>query len=717
MRRLQLFLALFIISAMVLTSCGGAATPAPKATTAPAAPAKAEPTKAPEPTKAAEPTKAQAAPTAAIKAAEATPTAAPTVAASKYKEAPALAEQVKGGKLPPVDQRVSANPLVTKPVDKIGKYGGTLRTASWWPEAGNVQLYFAVDAPIKWKADLTGYEPALAESYNWSDDGKTFTMKLRKGVKWSDGTPYTSADWKFWWEDLVKAPDQKLYSAPGYLRKSDGKPIDMEFPDDQTVVWKSDKPQWITPYYMAQGFWEFAKAMMKPAAYLKKFHPKYTPTAKWEDMEKADKWWQTPGYPCLFAWCNTAVSSDGTRYTYGRNPYFWRVDPEGNQLPYIDAIDVEIVSDEQVRLLNVTQGKYDTAFRVIGNPNDIPLLTENAKKAGLVFLKGWMNGAGAWPGYMVNQYYVEGGKNYADDTADKAKEIRELLRDKRFRQALSLGIDRKRVIDVAWNGIGDPKGATLSPQSWHFASAEGKKVYEQWAAANAKFDAAAANKLLDEVGMKKGADGFRQLPSGKPFALVMDISDWGGSLKVQTDAAAESKNQWEKNLGIKVEVKNLQGQPDLDTRTNEGYFMIRGAHISEIDIWTYPDWLFPIVNRYYMPLEGRYYAKGKDTCKAPADKPYDCGVKPAAGSPAEKLQALYEKGLAEKDIEKRHQIVWDAIKVNIDEGPFIIGVSGDQAMPIVVKDYMRNILDFGVVGPWAPSTPGNQVPAQWWMDK
>ncbi|MGC8779481.1 MAG: ABC transporter substrate-binding protein, partial [Anaerolineae bacterium] len=277
--------------------------------------------------------------------------------------------------------------------------------------------------------------------------------------------------------------------------------------------------------------------------------------------------------------------------------------------------------------------------------------------------------------------------------------------------------DRKRIIDVAWNGIGDPKGATISPQSWHFASPEGKKVYEQWAKAYAQFDAAAANKLLDEIGMKKGADGFRQLPSGKPFTLIMDISDWGGSLKVQTDAAAEAKNQWEKNLGIKVEVKNLQGQPDLDTRTNEGYYMLRGAHISEIDIWTYPDWIFPIVNRYMFPLEGRYYAKGKEACKPAADKPYECGVKPAPGSPAEKLQALYEKGLAEKDIEKRHQIVWEAIKVIIDEGPFVIGVSGDQPMPIIVKDYMRNILDYGVVGPWAPATPGNQVPAQWWMDK
>jgi peptide/nickel transport system substrate-binding protein len=131
--------------------------------------------------------------------------------------------------------------------------------------------------------------------------------------------------------------------------------------------------------------------------------------------------------------------------------------------------------------------------------------------------------------------------------------------------------------------------------------------------------------------------------------------------------------------GHPVEIKNLQGQPELDTRTNEGYYMLRGAHISEIDIWTYPDWLFPIVNRYYFPLEGRYYAKGKDTCVPDPNIPYDCGVKPEPGSPGAVLQDLYDRGLREKDVQKRHELVWEAIRsVHIEEGPFVIGVAGDQ---------------------------------------
>ena len=706
--RLIAYAAVGAVASAACAQPAAAPTARPAPTTAPAG---AAPTSPP-------PAAQAAAPTAPIKLSEATATAAPTALPNaKYKEAPALADLVKSGKLPEVSKRLPDNPLVTKPRESVGKYGGTLQTASWWPEVGNVQLYFAVEAPIKWKDDLTGYEPGVVESYEWSADGKDFTMHMRKGLRWSDGEPYTTADWKFWFEDLVKNDEYKGVSKPSYLRKADGKFIDMAFPDDYTVIWKSDKPQWIAPYFMAQGYWEFGLNIMKPAKYLKQFHPKYATGKTYQDLQAADKWYMTPGYPCLFAWCSSEVSKDGQNYKFARNPYYWRVDTAGNQLPYMDGIAVEIVPDEQVRILNCAQGKYDTAFRICGGPNEIALLKEKATAGNYHFLDKYMNGAGAWPGYLVNQDYVEGGKNYTDDTPEHATEIRNVLRDKRFRQALSIGMDRQRMIDVTWNGIGEAKNATISPQSWHFVGPEGQAAYTKEATNFIKFDAAGANKLLDEVGMKKGADGFRTLPSGKPLELIVDISDWGGSLKVQSDAAAEVKAEWGKNLGLKVKVNNLQGQPELDTRASGGQYMLRGGHAAEIDIWPYPDWIFPVVNRYFFPLEGRYYEQGKDNCKVDAKVPYSCGVKPAADSPGAKLQALYDKGQLSKTIEERHKVVYEALDVYDSEGPFMIGVSGDQPMPIIVKNYMKNILNYGVVGPWAPATPGNQVVATWWMDK
>lgn len=692
MKRLRI-LHVFVVLALLLAACGGGA-PAP----APAQEAAA--TEAP--------------------AAEAPAAEAPAAAPGQYAEAPALAELVKAGTLPAIEERLPAEPVVTEPVEAVGQYGGTLHTASWWPEVGNVQLYFAVEAPIKWKADLTGYEPALVKSYEWSEDGKTFTMHMREGLKWSDGEPYTSADWKFMWEDLMNAPEQKLYAIPAYLRNQDGTPITMEFPDDYTVVWtSSDRPLYIDPYFMAQGFWEFAKNMMKPAHYLKAFHPTYTEGKTWEDMAAADKWWQTPGYPCIFAWCLTELSGDGQNYTFGRNPYYWRVDTAGNQLPYIDNIAVEIVAEEQTRILNCSQGKYDTAFRICGSPNEIPFLAENAEKGNYRLLENYMNGAGAWPGYMVNQDYVEGGKNYDDDTPERAAEIRDILRNDKFRQALSTGFDRQRVVDVVWGGIADIKNTTISPQSWHFTGEEGTASYDEWAQSFVNFDAAAANAMLDEIGMAKGADGFRTLPSGAPFELVIDINDWGGSLKVQVDAANEMQAQWGENLGINVRVNNINGQPEVDTRVNEGYYMLRGAHVSEIDILTYPDWMFPVVNRYYMPLQGRWFAKGGAACTEEASEgnANPCGIEPAADSPAKMLQDLYNKARNTATEEERHAVVREAVKVFTEHGPFVIGVAGDQPMPIIVKNNMRNILDFGVVGPWAPATPGNQIAAQWWMEQ
>jgi len=270
MRKLQTLLAVTLIFAMLLTAC------APKAATT-AAPAATNTTAPAVPTDTKE----------AIVAVEATPTTASTIAAAQFKQSPTLDADVTAGKLPTVDKRLPDVPLVTKPVDSVGVYGGDLQTASWWPEVGNVQLFFATDAPIKWNANLTGYEAALIESYEWSADGKVFTMHMRKGLKWSDGEPYTSADWKFMWEDLANNPDSKKWKPPAYMRNADGTPIDLTYPDDYTVVWTSkDRALWIDPYFMAQGYWEFASNMMKPAHYLKQFHPKYTPTATGEILLK-----------------------------------------------------------------------------------------------------------------------------------------------------------------------------------------------------------------------------------------------------------------------------------------------------------------------------------------------------------------------------------------------------------------------------------------------
>ncbi len=639
------------------------------------------------------------------------PTVAPTEVAtdepvvvteepSKYQQAPMLDAM----DLPPVDERVSEEPMVVPVVESIGEYGGTWHTATWWDEAGNF-LMAIYDPPVRWKADYSGYEPGLlVKMPEWSDDGHTITMVFRKGLKWSDGEPFTTADLQFWWEDLALNEDVGFNTVPWWARNLDSTPITMEFPDDVTWVLKFDSAQYIMPYILAQGFWEW-RPLMKPAHFLKQFHPDYNADATYEDLDVNDRFYQTAGYPCMMAWCLEEYKA-GERWIWTRNPYYWKVDEAGNQLPYIDTVDIEFVDNEEVRLLNVAQGKYDMAFRLTTNPTDIPFLLEQAESGGYHIHSEWMNGAGAWPGWIINMDYHEDQEYDPATETEEAVEIRELLRDKNFRKGLSVALDRERLIDVVWEGFSEAKNFTISPQSPHFVSTEGQALFQEWAAADAEYDPAKAEAYFDAAGyVDADGDGLRDLPSGKPFTFVIDQGDWGGER-----VCIESNEIYKQNLeavGVDVLVNNLIGQPDWGIRGDNGLYMIRNTHASELDLWTYPDWIFPLrgggEGARAFPMQGMYYSTGGERGWAPE-------------GPAKVLQELYDKGKQLPTIAERDEIVWEAVRVYIAEGPFVIGASGDQPMPVVIKDNVHNVPG-GILGPWAPGSPGNTYPEQYWIEQ
>jgi peptide/nickel transport system substrate-binding protein len=203
--------------------------------------------------------------------------------AQTYHEAPALAAMVQAGTLPPVSQRLPDNPPVVPTVTSIGSYGGTWHAMELGWEPGVFMTIY--ESLIRWKADYSGYEPSLAETYEWSPDGKTFTMHLRQNVRWSDGAVFSSDDIRFWWEDFAKNGSVNWGAGiPYYLFKADHQtPIDMTFPDANTVIWASDQPLWLAPYNLAQ-ISEFSSYMMKPRHYLAQFHPTYTPSATYDDL-------------------------------------------------------------------------------------------------------------------------------------------------------------------------------------------------------------------------------------------------------------------------------------------------------------------------------------------------------------------------------------------------------------------------------------------------
>jgi peptide/nickel transport system substrate-binding protein len=330
--------------------------------------------------------------------------------------------------------------------------------------------------------------------------------------------------------------------------------------------------------------------MERPKHFLSQYDPNYTEGMTYEDLEtvaRNDDWlMNTAGYPCLHAWCPTEVVP-GERTVLTRNPYYWKVDTAGNQLPYIDVVDVVLLVDKQVRLLEVAQGKFEATFRGTDDPTDIPFLLEQAESNDFYLHDGAVNGAGGWPGWLINMNFDD-----CETYPDTCEEIRDLLQNQDFRIGLSHALNRQRVIDVAWGGIGYPTNATISPQAWHFASAEGQAIYEEWRDAYVEYDPDLAMEHFDKAGfVDADGDGIRDLPSGAEFTLVLDLGDWGGQEIpiLSTESYAGDLEA----VGVKVLINDLIGQPDWDLRQNTGLYMLRNMHASELDIWTYPDWIFP----------------------------------------------------------------------------------------------------------------------------
>ena len=478
--------------------------------------------------------------------------------------------------------------------------------------------------------------------------------------------------------------------------KSDGKtPMDMEFPDEYTWVWKSDQPIWESPYLLAQGFWEW-EPVMHPKHFLIDYHPRYNTNADYANLTQIDRFMETPGFPCLMAWCLQDYVP-GESWLLARNPYYWKVDTQGNQLPYIDNLQVNLVQDKADRLLNLSLGKYEANFNGFDDPSDIAFLSEHAEVNNYELWPGWTNGAGAWPGWLINQDY-NGGE-------PEAAEIRELLRNKWFRKGLSVSLDRLRFIDVVYAGLGTPQQATISPQSWHFAAktGAGPEILREWQESDSVFNASKAENYFDRINFTdQNEDGWRELPSGNTFEMVLDLGDRSGQI-VPGNFSELTKEYWEA-VGIKVTINSLPDQTNNNVRQTNSLYMLRAVYASELDIWTHPDLIFPLRTVSAWPLEGIYLQNGVNQ-----------NWKPELGSPAARLQNLYTIGMKTGDAQTRHEIVWEAVRIHMDDGPFVLGVAGNQSVPVLVKNGFYNIPTYGIIGSPNVASPGIVNPEQFWM--
>jgi len=518
-----------------------------------------------------------------------------------FKEASALADLVKAGKLPAVADRIGQDPIVIQPLRAVGKYGGTMRRG--FNGSGDIQnvarLTSGPDSMLTWDYQWKALFPNIARSYDFSSDSKTLTLKLRRGMKWSNGDPVTTEDVRFWFEDIYSLPNV-VTTGNRTAMKVNGKDLTIKVVDDTTFQIISPDPHPLLPDVTAShsfglaGPWyngQNGMGMIAPSKYLKQFHPKYAPGGQ-AAVDKMATDAKFPGWPQFFLSRMTQninadlpglgpwIQRKGAEVTQqvwalDRNPYSVWVDTNGNQLPYIDTISHLVGENQELINLRAIAGEYDVQDRFL-DMNKLPLLIDGQTKGGFKIYVDPNEDNNF--GLRMNWGYNTDPETYG------------LMRTTDFRRALSLGIDRAQINEAFFLGAGTP--GSFVPQQLTNRYYPGKDA----AQAYATYDVAKANTLLDGLGYtQKDTSGYRLRKDGKG-RIVLQYLCVTGSFADFTAMGEMMKQQWAK-IGIDMQVTGLQTQL-YSARLLVGDFHFVGFSIGAAELFLAPTFAFQTSNPY-----------------------------------------------------------------------------------------------------------------------
>jgi peptide/nickel transport system substrate-binding protein len=597
----------------------------------------------------------------------------------KFGEAPALAELVKAGKLPPVEKRIPEEPMVVKPLQSIGKYGGTWRRAFTGPaDAENGNRIVSTDKILFWDYTGTKIMPCVARDWKVSDDGKVVTIFLRKGHKWSDGHPFTADDFVFWYEDVYMNKD--LQPTPDPFFTVNGKPGRLYKRDDLTVVFEFPEPNFLFVDFLAgstsvgggQATQQFGNRTMgayMPGHYLKQFHPKYVGKDELDQKVKAagfdgwvsfikSKWdWRLNlELPVLAPWKTVSPINTPT-WVLERNPFYYGIDSQGNQLPYIDRISMGLAENLEVVNLRAIAGQFDLQERHTGL-SKLPVFLENRGKGNYdVHLDPALNGCDAT--LQINHAY------------EADPEIAKWLQTRDFRRALSLGINRDQLNETFWLGVGTA-GSVAPAESVPYSP--GPEWRKKWSTHNPN----QANEFLDKLGLtKKDNEGYRLRTDGKG-AIRLELLTVAGSFIPQTQICEMLREQWKK-IGIVADVKEVERNLFYTRITNNE---------QQISIWgndgTEVLYLFP---RHALPVEpveallgypiARWYASNGQQGKEPKDPQL------------KKAMELFRSAAGKKP-QERYKMAQEIWKIIVDE-QISIGTVGQSPAVMGVRVVSRRL--------------------------
>lgn len=624
-------------------------------------------------------------------------------------QAPEFAGRVARGELPPVGDRLPRNPVLMTMDTRLGRYGGVWRQA-FVGQADAVMIYRSIgyENLVRWDPAWSRVIPNVAQSLTVSDDARVFSFHLRAGLRWSDGVPFTSEDVRFWFDHVVRDPE--LVPEPPEWLTGDrlGARLVVEGPLAVRFVFAA--PNSLFPAALASGQ-DTLGATECPRHHLAPLHGALRPEADaearalgwkgWSDRfrtvaglprsrsdigallriksPRADAIERAASVPTLNAWImSRREPGDPPRYVAVRNPYYFKVDPAGAQLPYLDRAEfLETRSlDEVAEMLKA--GRLGAQTRHVSNPT-LRDEVDDAIKAGLyrpVTLLPSVNNALA---LAFNQTHAD-------------PRIRSLLRDRDLRVALSLAIDRRRLIDTVFFGRGEPSQPAPRPESRH----HNPRMAEQYL----EHDPARAAEILDRAGFRRAEpNGDRLCRSGEPIVLTVTIRDDHAQQQAAIGPIAEA---W-RSLGLGVRVVVLPRR-DLDTVVENNDFQIAPANIDGgldpiLEIHPY----IPIRRKsVFAPLWWRWVIDPNDP---KAEEPPDS---------VKRQLALHEEILAQPSARERDRLIAEILDIAADQF-FVIGVATEAPQIGVVPLDFVNVPRM-MPNSWLYPTPGPTNPQQYFIE-
>ena len=610
----------------------------------------------------------------------------PSAVGAELQETPLFKQDVVSGKLSRVNERLPSDPEVARP-QTIGDPGGELRMLMGGPKDTRMMVVYGY-------ARLVGYTPALKlvpdilEAVD-VQDGRIFTLHLRSGHKWSDGYPFTSEDFRYWFEDVAQNNQLSPSGLPVSMMVQ-GEIPHFEMLDDATIryAWTRPNPLFLPNLAGADPLYIYC-----PSHYLKQFHEKFADKGTLEALIKKhnQRNWaalharmdtmyrnDNPSLPSLEPWIlKTKPPSD--RFIFERNPYYYRIDQAGHQLPYIDRVIMSI-ADSKIIPAKTGAGESDLQARYLRFDNYTFLKESEGRNKYNVRL--WRTGPGS-------QLALYPNLNVNDET------WRTLMRDLRFRRALSLAVNRHEINQAIYFGLAVEGQTTVFPQS--------PRYEPEYRSAWANFDLPEANRLLNAIGLtKRDNDGMRLLSDGRPLELIVENS---GESTEQSDVLELIRDSW-RRIGIRLFAKPVQ-LTLFRRRVFSGETLISIDKGIENGLATaaMSPWEFAPTSQQQLqwPKWGQYYeTKGK------------AGEAPDLAS-AMRLKELYEDWLGAA-LEPEQSRIWHAMLQIWADQVFSIGTVAGVLQPVVVSERLHNIPEEGFYN-WDPGAFfGIFKPDRFWLD-